>query len=72
MEFWADFGAEDEARLTPCKDDKPEDAEITLFKAGSGYYLSANLNRFVPFLKLYHITVFFSTLLYTKGDCYKP
>ena len=42
MEFRGDFGAEDEARLTPCKDDKPKDAEIPLFKAGSGYYLSAN------------------------------
>ena len=45
MEFCADFGAEDEARLTPCKDDKPEDAEITLFKAGSGYYLSATTKK---------------------------
>ena len=43
MEFRADFGAEDEARLTPCEDDKPEDTEITLFKAGSGYYLSAKV-----------------------------
>ena len=41
MKFQADFGAEDEARLTPCEDDKPKDTEITLFKAGSDYYLSA-------------------------------
>ncbi len=45
MEFWADFGAEDEARLMPCKDDKPKDAEITLFKAGSDYFLSAKHTR---------------------------
>ena len=45
MKFRGDFGAEDEARLTPCKDDKPKDAEITLFKAGSGYSLSANATR---------------------------
>ena len=43
MKFRGDFGAEDEARLTPCKDDKPEDAEITPFKASSGYYLSARI-----------------------------
>ncbi|MBQ8526020.1 MAG: hypothetical protein IJ460_04820 [Clostridia bacterium] len=42
MKSQADFGAEDEARLTPCEDDKPKDAGITLFKAGSDYYLSAN------------------------------
>ena len=27
--------------LTPCKDDKPKYTEITPFKAGSGYTLSA-------------------------------
>ena len=41
MEFRVNLDAEDEARLTPCEDDKPEDTEITLFKAGSDYYLSA-------------------------------
>ena len=41
MKFQIDFGAEDEARLTPCEDDKPKDAEIALFKAGSDYSLSA-------------------------------
>ena len=35
-----DFGAEDEARLSPCEDDKPKDAEITPFQAGSDYLLS--------------------------------
>ncbi len=35
MKFRIDFGAEDEARLTPCKDDKIKDAEITLFQAGA-------------------------------------
>ena len=42
MKFRADFGAKDEARLEPCKDDKPKDAGITLFKAGSVYCLSAH------------------------------
>ena len=42
MEFREYFGAEDAARLTPCKDDKPKDAEIMPFKAGSDYYLSAS------------------------------
>ena len=42
MNFQVDFGAKDEARLTPCKDDKPKDAEITLFKADSGYFLLAS------------------------------
>ncbi len=59
MEFRTDFGAEDEARLMPCKDDKPKDAEIALFKAGSGYYLSAKhqiyrlrVTKVLPFLEL--------------------
>ena len=42
MKFQADFSAEDEARLTPCEDDKPKDDEIALFKAGSDYFLLAN------------------------------
>jgi len=33
MKFRGDFGAKDEARLTPCKDDKPKYTEITQFKA---------------------------------------
>jgi len=33
--FWIDFGAEDEGRLTPFKDDNPKDAENTVFQAGS-------------------------------------
>jgi hypothetical protein len=40
MKFRGDFGAEDEARQTPCKDDKPKYTEITLFKAWFGYLLS--------------------------------
>ena len=40
MEFREDFGAEDAARLTPCKDDKPKYAEIMPFQAGSDYSLS--------------------------------
>ena len=41
MEFRVDFGAEDEARLSPCKDGKPKYTEITLFQASSDYSLSA-------------------------------
>ena len=41
IEFRADFGAEDAVRLAPCKDDKPKDAEIVFFQAGSDCYLSA-------------------------------
>ena len=41
MKFRVDFGAKDEARLTPCEDDKPKDTEITLFKAVSDYSLEA-------------------------------
>ena len=40
MKFRGGFGAEDEARLSPCKDDKPKHTEITLFKAWFGYLLS--------------------------------
>ena len=43
MEFRVDFGAEDEARLTPCKDDKPKYTETTLFQAGLDYSLSASV-----------------------------
>ena len=45
IEFRADFGAEDAVRLAPCKDDKPKDAEIMLFQAGSDCYLSASRKR---------------------------
>ena len=41
MKFCVDFGAKDEARLVPCKDDKPQDAEIPPFKAVSVYSLLA-------------------------------
>ena len=52
MEFCGDFGAEDAARLTPCKDDKPKYTEITPFKAGSGYSLSAyGHNKVLPPIK---------------------
>ena len=40
MKFRGDFGAEDEARLTPCEDDKPKYTEITQVKAWFGYLLS--------------------------------
>ena len=45
MEFRGDFGAEDEARLTPCKDNKPKYTDIAPFQAGSDYSLSANEMR---------------------------
>ena len=48
IEFRADFGAEDAVRLAPCKDDKPKDAEIVLFQAGSDYSLSAKYNEQCP------------------------
>ena len=35
MKFCAGFDAEDADRLTPFKDDKPKNAEIPLFQAGS-------------------------------------
>ena len=35
------FGADDDERLTPFEEDKPKCAEITPFKAGSDYMLSA-------------------------------
>ena len=35
MNFRANFGAEDEGRLTPFKDDKPKDDENSLFQASS-------------------------------------
>ena len=43
----------------PCKDDKPEDVEITLFKAGSGYYLSAMPIFYKRNLKMSTKTVYF-------------
>ena len=42
MEFWLDFGAKDAAWLTPCKDDKPKDAEIAAFQAGSDSWVEPN------------------------------
>jgi len=44
MKFRGDFSAEDEARLTPCKDDKLKYTEITQFKAWFGYLLSPSQN----------------------------
>jgi len=32
--------------FVPCKDDKPKDAEIAPFQAGSGYSLSATFFSF--------------------------
>ncbi len=40
MKFREDFGEEDEARLTPCKDDELKYTEISPFKAWFGYLLS--------------------------------
>ena len=50
MKFRGDFGAEDEARLTPCKDDKAKYIEITLFKAWFGYLLSPYVNILIEFV----------------------
>ena len=43
MKFRENFGAEDDARLTPCEDDKPKVAEISPFQAGSDYLLSVSV-----------------------------
>jgi len=40
-----DFGAEDDGRLPPFKDDKPKDAENTVFKAGSDNFCQAIRRR---------------------------
>ena len=40
MKFRENFSAEDDARLTPCEDDKLKVAEISPFQAGSDYLLS--------------------------------
>ena len=48
MEFWVDFGAEDADGLTPFKSDKPKDTEITLFQAGSDYFLLAKAYEDTP------------------------
>ena len=42
MKFRENFSAEDDARLTPCEDDKPKVAEISPFQAGSDYLLSVS------------------------------
>ena len=42
MKFRENFSAEDDARLTPCEDDKPKVSEISPFQAGSDYLLSVN------------------------------
>lgn len=38
MKFWIDLGAKDEDRLSPFEEDKPKDAEISPFKAGSNWH----------------------------------
>ena len=53
MEFRGDFGAEEEARLTPCKDDKPKYTEIMLFKAWLGYLLSPYVELHLHFQKIH-------------------
>ncbi len=42
MNFRTDFGAEDEVRLTPFKDDKAKDAENAPFEASSVLVVKAN------------------------------
>ena len=43
MKFRENFSAEDDARLTPCEDDKPKVSEISPFQAGSDYLLSVSV-----------------------------
>ena len=43
MKFRENFSAEDDARLTPCEDDKPKVSEISPFQAGSDYLLSVRV-----------------------------
>ena len=42
MNFWGDFGAKDEVRLTPYKDDKPKDTENSSFEASSVLVVKAS------------------------------
>ena len=46
MNFWADFGASDEIRLTPIEDDKPKDAENSKFWASSDYLATAKYSNY--------------------------
>ena len=55
IEFCADFGAEDAARLAPCKEDKPKYAEIMPFQAGSDYSLSASHTGVEPLLLVFTV-----------------
>ncbi|MBQ7033989.1 MAG: hypothetical protein IJN25_10085, partial [Clostridia bacterium] len=48
MKFRENFGAEDAARLTPCKDDKPKYTGIPPFKAWFGCLLSPYPDRNYP------------------------
>ena len=45
MNFRVDFGAEDEVRLSPFKDDNPKDTENSTFEASSLLVVKANLNN---------------------------
>ena len=42
MNFRVDFGAEDEVRLSPFKDDNPKDTENSTFEASSLLVVKAN------------------------------
>ena len=44
MNFRVDFGAEDEVRLSPFKDDNPKDTENSTFEASSLLVVKASLN----------------------------
>ena len=43
MNFRVDFGAEDEVRLSPFKDDNPKDTENSTFEASSLLVVKANV-----------------------------
>ena len=66
MEFWAVFDAEDEDRLSPFKDDKLKNAEITPFQARFGYLLS----RYSDFEMVEKIVEIFEKNNIDCGSCH--
>ena len=55
-EFRGVFGAEEDARLSPCYDEKPKNAEITLFQAGLNSSTLLNVSRAIASSSLVGIT----------------
>ena len=62
MNFQVDFGAEDEVRLSPFKDDNPKDTENSTFEASSLLVVKAIQCIFDSFIKagFLHFEVVFS------------